>query len=61
MDLLTYLNWNSPIGMMIESMAGKAAAMRGTLYDSTPFTYSESDTALEYFGECLKSGKEIHI
>ncbi|CAL1265847.1 unnamed protein product [Larinioides sclopetarius] len=42
------------IGMMIESMAGKSAAVNGTLHDATPFTFSENDTAIEYFGECLK-------
>ncbi|XP_054714487.1 DNA-directed RNA polymerase I subunit RPA2-like [Uloborus diversus] len=42
------------IGMMIESMAGKAAAMKGTLYDASPFTFSESKSAVNYFGECLK-------
>ncbi|GFR32945.1 DNA-directed RNA polymerase I subunit RPA2 [Trichonephila clavata] len=42
------------IGMMIESMAGKSAAIQGTFHDATPFTFSENNTAIEYFGECLK-------
>ncbi|GFU14119.1 DNA-directed RNA polymerase I subunit RPA2 [Nephila pilipes] len=42
------------IGMMIESMAGKSAALQGTFHDATPFTFSENDTAAEYFGECLR-------
>lgn len=45
--------------MMIESMAGKSAALEGTLYDATPFVYSESDKAISYFGECLKNGELI--
>ncbi|PRD24187.1 UNVERIFIED_CONTAM: DNA-directed RNA polymerase I subunit RPA2 [Trichonephila clavipes] len=42
------------IGMMIESMAGKSAAIQGTFHDATPFTFSENNSAIEYFGECLK-------
>ena len=45
--------------MMIESMAGKSASLEGTLHDATPFVYSESNTAISYFGECLKKGKKI--
>ena len=45
------------IGMMIESMAGKAAAVNGGCYDATPFTFTEDDTAIDYFGKILtKSG-----
>ena len=29
------------IGMLIESMAGKAAALNGTRYEGTPFRYNE--------------------
>ena len=47
------------LGMMIESMAGKSASLEGTLHDATPFVYSESNTAISYFGECLKKGKKI--
>ncbi|XP_035225722.1 DNA-directed RNA polymerase I subunit RPA2-like [Stegodyphus dumicola] len=42
------------IGMMIESMAGKAGALSGKIYDATPFTYSEDRPAWQYFSECLK-------
>uniref|UniRef100_A0A8B9VX25 DNA-directed RNA polymerase subunit beta n=1 Tax=Anas zonorhyncha TaxID=75864 RepID=A0A8B9VX25_9AVES len=43
------------IGMLIESMAGKSAALHGVCYDATPFTFSEEDSALKYFGETLVS------
>jgi len=42
------------IGMLVESMAGKAGAMHGLAQDATPFTFSEQDTAVEYFGQQLK-------
>lgn len=42
------------IGMMIESMAGKAAAMHGEPYDATPFRFSEDVGAVEHFGDCLR-------
>ena len=41
------------IGMMIESMAGKAAAANGQCYDATPFTFTEDNPAIAYFGEIL--------
>ncbi|XP_072103195.1 DNA-directed RNA polymerase I subunit RPA2 [Mobula birostris] len=41
------------IGMLIESMAGKSAAMHGLCHDATPFTFSEENSALEYFGKML--------
>ncbi|KDQ64138.1 hypothetical protein JAAARDRAFT_166137 [Jaapia argillacea MUCL 33604] len=41
------------IGMLVESMAGKAGAMHGLAQDGTPFKFSESDTAIEYFGDQL--------
>ncbi|XP_043913930.1 DNA-directed RNA polymerase I subunit RPA2 [Protopterus annectens] len=44
------------IGMLIESMAGKSAALHGLCHDATPFTFSEKNSALEYFGELLKAG-----
>ena len=45
------------IGMMIESMAGKAGAMQGKYLDASPFVFNESNTAIDYFGELLqKSG-----
>lgn len=43
------------IGMLIESMAGKSAALHGLCHDATPFTFSEENTALEYFGKMLKA------
>ncbi|XP_060043317.1 DNA-directed RNA polymerase I subunit RPA2 isoform X2 [Erinaceus europaeus] len=44
------------IGMLIESMAGKSAALHGLCHDATPFIFSEENSALEYFGEMLKAG-----
>ena len=43
------------IGMLVESMAGKAGAMHGIAQDATPFQFTEEDTAVEYFGEQLKA------
>ncbi|XP_038655025.1 DNA-directed RNA polymerase I subunit RPA2 [Scyliorhinus canicula] len=43
------------IGMLIESMAGKSAAMHGLCHDATPFTFSEENSALEYFGKMLQA------
>ena len=42
--------------MMIESMAGKCASLNAEVYDATPFTFSEEDSAIEYFGKLLKQG-----
>ncbi|XP_074622886.1 DNA-directed RNA polymerase I subunit RPA2-like [Acropora palmata] len=42
------------IGMMVETMAGKSACLNGVVYDATPFTYSEDDPAVNYFGNLLK-------
>lgn len=42
------------IGMMIESMAGKGAAMNGAFYDASPFVYNEDYTAINHFGELLQ-------
>lgn len=44
------------IAMMIETMAGKSAALHGEVYDATPFIYDEKETAIDYFGEKLKQG-----
>ncbi|KAH7887491.1 hypothetical protein F5I97DRAFT_2009198 [Phlebopus sp. FC_14] len=41
------------IGMLVESMAGKAGAMHGLAQDATPFEFSEEDRAIDYFGEQL--------
>ncbi|XP_055025762.1 DNA-directed RNA polymerase I subunit RPA2 [Misgurnus anguillicaudatus] len=43
------------IGMLIESMAGKSAALHGLCHDATPFKFSEEHSALEHFGEMLKA------
>ncbi|CAL1700117.1 unnamed protein product [Somion occarium] len=41
------------IGMLVESMAGKAGAMHGLAQDATPFQFTEEDTAVDYFGDQL--------
>lgn len=46
-------------GMMIESMAGKAGALHGLYLDSTPFTFSEDQPAVDYFGQMLTAGKRL--
>jgi DNA-directed RNA polymerase I subunit RPA2 len=43
------------IGMLIESMAGKAGAYAGVAQDATPFRFSEKDRAVDYFGEQLRA------
>ncbi|GMR53854.1 hypothetical protein PMAYCL1PPCAC_24049, partial [Pristionchus mayeri] len=42
------------IGMMIESMAGKAAGMHGATYDASPFVFNEKKTAIDHFGQLLE-------
>jgi len=42
------------IGMMLESMSGKAAALMGKAVDATPFRFSEKDTAGHNYGEMLE-------
>ncbi|XP_063964205.1 DNA-directed RNA polymerase I subunit RPA2-like [Lytechinus pictus] len=44
------------IGMMIESMAGKSASLHGLCHDATPFTFSEEQPAVDYFGKLLTAG-----
>ncbi len=45
------------IGMLVESMAGKAGAMHGHFQDSTPFQFHEEHRVVDYVGEqLLKSG-----
>jgi len=44
------------IGMMIESMAGKAGALHGMPFDATPFTFSENQSAIDFFGQTLTAG-----
>eukprot|EP00052_Salpingoeca_macrocollata_P006824 m.56116 g.56116 ORF g.56116 m.56116 type:complete len:1133 (+) comp15675_c0_seq1:93-3491(+) len=41
------------IGMLIESMAGKGAALHSVVHDATAFQFSEDQTAIEYFGKQL--------
>ena len=43
------------IGMLIESMAGKAGALHGMYQDSTPFNFHEKDRAIDHFGEQLRA------
>ena len=44
-------------GMMIESMAGKSAALHGLCHDATPFTFSEEQPAVDFFGKLLTAGR----
>ncbi|XP_059618200.1 DNA-directed RNA polymerase I subunit RPA2 [Phlebotomus argentipes] len=44
------------IAMMIEMMAGKSAALHALVHDATPFKFTESDTAIDYFGRLLEAG-----
>lgn len=49
------------IGMFIESLAGKVAALNGVAQDSTTWTYGEDNVPADYFGEYLiKSGYNFH-
>ena len=48
-------------GMMIETMAGKSAALYGLCHDATPFTFSEDNSAVEYFGKLLVKGLLYHV
>ncbi|AET38153.1 DNA-directed RNA polymerase I core subunit RPA135 Ecym_2421 [Eremothecium cymbalariae DBVPG len=49
------------IGMFVESLAGKAGALHGIAQDSTPWTFNESDTPADYFGDqLLKAGYNYH-
>lgn len=41
------------IGMLVESMAGKAGSLHGLREDGTPWTFNETDTPHDYFGEQL--------
>uniref|UniRef100_A0A915KBH9 DNA-directed RNA polymerase n=1 Tax=Romanomermis culicivorax TaxID=13658 RepID=A0A915KBH9_ROMCU len=41
------------VGMMIEFMAGKSAALHGLRHDATPFVFSEDKPAVKYFGDLL--------
>lgn len=44
------------IGMMIEFMAGKSAAIYGLTHDATPFQFNdkESQSPISYYGDLLQ-------
>ena len=42
------------IGMLIESMAGKAGALHGKFQDSSPFKFHEEQRAIDFVGEQLR-------
>lgn len=42
------------IGMLIESMAGKSGCLHGKFQNGTPFQFSETNRALDFFGEQLR-------
>lgn len=42
------------IGMMVESMAGKAGALHGRFQDSSPFKFDEKNVAVDYFADQLR-------
>jgi len=44
------------IGMLVESLAGKAACLHGAYQDATPFKFNEQETASDYFGKMLLAG-----
>lgn len=49
------------IGMLCESMAGKAGAMHGYFPDSTPFRFDEKNRAIDHFAEQLRrAGYNYH-
>jgi DNA-directed RNA polymerase I subunit RPA2 len=43
------------IGMLVESMAGKAGALHGMFQEATPFRFDEQQRAVDYFGEQLRA------
>lgn len=43
------------IGMLIESMAGKAGACHGVFQDATPFQFNEKNRVGDYFGQQLRN------
>ena len=65
------------IGMLVESMAGKAGALHAQFQDGTPFRFDETNRAVDYFGQQLVaagynyvgnevlysglSGEELHV
>jgi DNA-directed RNA polymerase I subunit RPA2 len=42
------------IGMLIESMAGKAGAIHGAFQDATPFQFHEEDKVIDHVGQQLR-------
>mmetsp|Transcript_829 Transcript_829/g.1612 ORF Transcript_829/g.1612 Transcript_829/m.1612 type:complete len:1156 (-) Transcript_829:50-3517(-) len=49
------------IGMLIESMAGKAGCCHAAVQDGTPFRFNEKDRAVDYFGKQLVSAGYNHM
>lgn len=49
------------IGMLIESMAGKAGCLHGVFADGTPFQFGEDDLAMDYFGRQLTAAGFSHV
>lgn len=49
------------IGMLVESMAGKAGALHGIREDGTPWTFSEDSIPQDYFGEQLLKAGYNHL
>jgi DNA-directed RNA polymerase I subunit RPA2 len=49
------------IGMLVESMAGKAGALHGVRQDGTPWSFSEDSTPHTYFGEQLTRAGYNHL
>ena len=43
------------IGMLIESMAGKAGALHAKFQDGSPFQFDENNRAVDYFGQQLRA------
>ena len=43
------------IGMLIESMGGKASALHGVYQDATPFRFHEEQKVIDYMGEQLRA------
>lgn len=43
------------IGMFVESLAGKSGVLHGIAQDSSPWRFNEQDTAVDYFGEQLRT------
>jgi len=41
------------IGMLVESLAGKAGSLHGKYQNGSPFQFSEEDRAIDYFGKQL--------